>query len=92
MEDGTQSASLFTSTLLDLIRKLECVADDKARALVVESRQLLAMFEGWAQTRPAQEERIARINQLFDLQRRSLEYLSGCRTKDATGSSHRPKT
>ena len=55
--------------------RLEGDASPAARALCDEARALLAVFAGWEKERPTDDARVARIEQLFELNKRVLAYL-----------------
>ena len=91
MQEGTGSSPLFASSAMDLIRQLEQANDPDSRALEFEIRQLLQVFQSWAKSRPSDEDRVARINQLFDLHRRTLEFLAETRERRTRPPSNRPR-
>jgi hypothetical protein len=71
------STSLFRDSAEQLAVRLEQENTEAALALAREARELAARFEGWHQERPSDEVRVALIQQLFDLNRRAMDYLSG---------------
>jgi hypothetical protein len=73
-----QSAStrLFQDSAADLALRLESEGSDAARALAREARKLAERFIAWQDERPSDEERVATIQQLFDLNRRAAVYLA----------------
>ncbi|MBI5533880.1 MAG: hypothetical protein HY898_14255 [Deltaproteobacteria bacterium] len=91
MQEGTGSSPLFANSATDLLRQLEEANDPDSRALEFEVRQLLQVFQSWAKARPSDEERVARINQLFDLHRRTLDFLAIHRERRTHPPSNRAR-
>jgi hypothetical protein len=73
-----QSAStrLFQESAADLATRLDGEGSEAARALAREAHELYARFAAWQRERPSDEERVATIQQLFDLNRRAAVYLA----------------
>jgi hypothetical protein len=70
------STRLFEDSAEQLAVRLEQDGSETAHALAREARELGAAFASWARQRPADDVRIATIEQLFDLNRRAMDYLS----------------
>jgi hypothetical protein len=73
-----QSAStrLFQESAEQLALDLEREGSQAAAILAREARELAARFRAWAQERPSDEERVATLQRLFDLDRRASDYLA----------------
>jgi len=74
--EGTGSSPFFENNALELARRLEPCTDAEARALKAEAQKLVEEFRAWARNRPTGEDRVARINELFELYRRVSEFLA----------------
>lgn len=79
MQHPQQSASayIFLNSAERLAVRLEKEPSDVARALAGEARELAARFAAWQTQRPADDVRVATIQQLLDLNQRAMDYLSG---------------
>ena len=73
-----QSAStrLFQDSAEQLALRLEQEGSEAAAVLAREARELSARFTVWAEERPSDDERVATIQRLFDLNRRAMDYLA----------------
>jgi hypothetical protein len=71
------STHLFQDSAEQLALRLEQEPSDLARAMAQEARALAARFATWHEARPADDVRVATIQQLFDLNRRAMDYLAG---------------
>jgi hypothetical protein len=73
-----QSAStrLFQESALELALQLEAEGSETARLLAREARELVERFAAWQHERPTDEERVATISRLFDLNRRAAVYVA----------------
>jgi hypothetical protein len=71
-----QSAStrLFQDSAVELALRLEGEGSEVARGLAREARELAERFAGWQRERPTDEERVATIQRLFDLNRQAAVY------------------
>jgi hypothetical protein len=77
--ERTGSAAIFEQKARELIERLERDPSETGRAMVTEARELCAVFQQWLDIRPTDEERITRIQQLFALNRRVMDYLAAQR-------------
>lgn len=76
-EQSPTSWALFRQSAEDLAGKLaEVGGQPEAQQMAREARDLVALFTSWGVTRPANDVRIAAIHQLFDLNRRAMDFLS----------------
>jgi hypothetical protein len=73
---GTASSGYFTDSVGQLLARLDGDASDDARALVATGRRLMAIFRTWMDERPPDDERVARVRELFEYNRGVLEYLA----------------
>jgi hypothetical protein len=71
------STHLFQDSAEQLALRLEQEPAGVAHALALEARTLAERFATWQDARPADDVRVATIQQLFDLNRRAMDYLSG---------------
>ena len=71
------STHLFLDSAEQLALRLEQEPSGVAHALAREARELAARFALWQNERPADDVRVATIQQLFELNRRAMDYLSG---------------
>jgi hypothetical protein len=71
------STSLFQDSADQLAVRLEQEKTEAASALAREARELAVLFAHWHEERPSDDVRVATIQQLFDLNRRAMDYLSG---------------
>ncbi len=78
MSTDYQSASthMFLESAIELADRLERESSDAAHQLAREARELAARFIAWQEVRPADEERVASIQRLFELNRRAQDYLA----------------
>jgi hypothetical protein len=78
MADYAPSAStaLFQESAQQLMRRLEQDGSLEARSMARTAQELVEVFEAWKTARPADDVRVSRIQQLFDLNRRAMEFLS----------------
>jgi len=70
------STSLFLESAESLASRLEANGSERAREMALEARALGARFRKWQTVAPARDERVQSIQQLFDLNRRALDYLA----------------
>jgi hypothetical protein len=70
------STHLFLDSAEQLAVRLEHDGSETATALAAEARALVARFAAWQSERPADDERLATIQMLFDLNRRVMDYLA----------------
>jgi len=75
-DPGTTSRALFRQSAEDLATKLAEHQQAEALQMAREARELIAVFAAWNAVRPSNEVRIASIHQLFDLNRRAMDFLS----------------
>ena len=78
MTTDYQSAStrLFKESAEELALRLEQEGSETARLLAAEARQLAQRFVDWQTVRPTDEERVATIQRLFELNRRAMDYMA----------------
>ncbi len=76
-QQPSASTNLFLDSAQQLAARLEQEPSDVAHAMAREARTLAARFESWQFERPADDVRVSTIQQLFDLNRRAMDYLSG---------------
>lgn len=76
MTEHTASSPLFEKSATELVTRLEHDTSELAQAMAREARSLVQTFRGWQSNRPTPDARIASIQQLFDLHRRAMDYLS----------------
>jgi hypothetical protein len=69
-------SNLFRDSAEHLAVRLETEPEGAARALAAEARDLARRFATWQEHRPEDEERVALIGRLFDLNRRAMDYLA----------------
>jgi hypothetical protein len=70
------SAHVFLDSAERLAQRLEKEPSEVARTLAAEARDLAARFAAWRTQRPADDVRVATIQQLLDLNHRAMDYLS----------------
>lgn len=75
-EDRSSSVALFLQSALDLQKKLSEIGTAEAMTMAREARELADTFKGWEKVRPANDARIAKIQQLFALNRRVMDFLA----------------
>jgi hypothetical protein len=73
---GSASTSLFHESAENLALRLEQESSEPAREMAREARLLSALFVSWQSARPPDDVRVAKIQQLFDLNRRAMDLLS----------------
>ena len=78
MNVSYQSAStrLFQESAMELATRLDQEGTEAGRALAAEALELANRFTEWQMQRPTDEERVATIQRLFDLNRRAMDYLA----------------
>jgi hypothetical protein len=76
MEDKSSSWPLFQQSAEDLAEKLSEIGTAEAMGLAREARELGLTFHSWDSQRPANDVRIAAIQQLFSLNRRVMDFLT----------------
>ncbi|MEP7126129.1 MAG: hypothetical protein ABJE95_34670 [Byssovorax sp.] len=86
-EDRSTSWPLFRESAVDLAAKLAEIPTAEAAAMAHEARDLAQIFLSWDTRKPENEARIARIRQLFDLNRRVMDFLA--KRKSAPGAPRR---
>lgn len=84
----TSSERTFTQSVDDLVRRLTPDPSDGARALLREALDMSQRLRAWQTERPSNEARVLAIRQLFDLNRRAMDYLS----RGPISTSFRPAT
>jgi len=90
-DQNTSSWALFKQSAEDLANKLADVQQAEAQQMAREARALIAVFSAWNVVRPTNEARIAAIQQLFDVNRRAMDFLSK-QAGAATRIPHPPST
>jgi hypothetical protein len=75
-QNMTGSSSLFLQNAEEIAARLRPLDGPLARSLSREADDLVALFRSWATARPADPDRIAAIQQMFDLNRRAMDFLS----------------
>jgi hypothetical protein len=73
---ASASTSLFLENAEKLASRLEQEKSGAAQLLAREARELAAQFFMWQSKKPEGSVRVARIQQLFDLNRRAMDLLS----------------
>lgn len=73
-----QSASthLFQESAEQLALRLEQEGTEAAAVLAREARELASRFARWAEERPQDDERVATLQRLFELNRRAMDLLA----------------
>jgi hypothetical protein len=73
-----QSAStrVFQDSAEELAAQLDQESSETARGLAREVRELAARFAVWHEEQPTDEERVATIQRLFELNRRAMDVLA----------------
>lgn len=72
----TGVAPIFLQTAEQLVQRLSADSSEKGRELLRRAKTMVTVFQSWATTPPAPEQRTASIHQLLDLQREVLDYFS----------------
>jgi hypothetical protein len=80
--DDSSAAPEFQRSAEDLAAKLGAVGTAESMGMAREARELVETFRSWEKKRPSNEGRILAIRQLFELNRRVMDYLAQ-RTKSA---------
>jgi len=75
-EPKSSSSPLFLQSAQDLAARLGAHQGDVAHALTQEARDLVALFQTWEKARPTDDQRIAGIQRLFELNRRAMDFLA----------------
>jgi hypothetical protein len=70
------STSLFHESAEHLALRLEQESSPEAEELAKEARVLAALFATWQTSRPSDADRVAGIQQLFDVNRRAMDFLA----------------
>ncbi len=70
------STSLFHESAEHLAIRLEQESSPEAHAMAEEARALAALFIAWQTSRPSDADRVAGIQQLFDVNRRAMDLLA----------------
>jgi arginine utilization protein RocB len=70
------ATAIFQESAEQLASRLEQEASDAAREMAIEARALAARFAEWQKERPPDKVRVATIQQLFELNRRAMDYIS----------------
>lgn len=76
MTEHTASSPLFERSAAELVERLQHDGSELAQRMAREARALESTFRGWQTTRPSPDARIVSIQQLFDLHRRVMDYVS----------------
>lgn len=76
MEDRSSSIPLFRQSAEDLAQKLASIGTAESMTMAREARDLAETFRGWEKQSPENAARIARIQQLFALNRKVMDYLA----------------
>lgn len=75
-EDRSRSWPLFRESATDLATKLATIQTAEAAGMAREARELAQVFLEWETKKPENPARIARIQQLFELNRRVMDFLA----------------
>jgi hypothetical protein len=76
MEESSAAAPEFLRSAEELLVKLNAIGTAESMGMAREARELAETFKSWASKRPADDMRIAAIQQLFQLNRRVMDYLA----------------
>ncbi len=71
------SIPVFIETARDLEGRLRARGGERATALATRALECMATFEAWNDTPPTPEQRSSAVRRLLDLQRETMELLSG---------------
>ena len=74
--EGTASAGFFADSALQLVQRLAGHSSTEASELSASASRLAVLFREWTTRRPPDEERVAKIRELFEHNRRVLDYLA----------------
>ena len=72
----SSSTNLFQDSAEQLALRLEQESSPEAIELAREARALTHIFSTWQTTRPSDSDRVAGIQQLFELNRRAMDVLA----------------
>ncbi len=86
-DDRSTSWPLFRESAIDLATKLAEIPTAEAAGMAHEARDLAGIFLSWDTKKPENDARIARIRQLFELNRRVMDFLA--KRKSAPGAPRR---
>jgi hypothetical protein len=75
-DDRSSSWPLFEQSARDLAAKLGDSPKAEAAGMAREARELALVFKSWEKARPENTTRIARIRELFELNRRAMDFMS----------------
>ncbi len=81
------AAPEFLRSAEDLMAKLGLVSTAESMGLAREARELADTFKSWERKQPANDTRIVAIRQLFELNRRVMDFLAQ-RQKPASKGRH----
>jgi hypothetical protein len=76
MDPKSNSVPLFRQSAEDLAAKLAEIGTAESMSMAREARDLASTFRGWEKARPTNDVRIASIQQLFNLNRRVMDFLA----------------
>ncbi len=82
---GTASSGYFTDSVADLLSRLRGDDSPQAAQLIRAGEGLMVVFRAWMNQRPSDQERVARIRELFEYNRAVLDYLMGNAEKARSG-------
>lgn len=72
----TSAERTFAQSVDDLVRRLASDPSEGAQAMLREAIDMSQRFRAWQTERPSNEARVIAIRQLFDLNRRAMDFLS----------------
>jgi hypothetical protein len=72
----SNSTRLFQESAEELAERMDEEGTETARLLGREARELARRFVSWQAERPTDEERVATIQRLFELNRRAMDVLA----------------
>lgn len=72
----TSAERTFAQSVDDLVRRLASDPSEGAQAMLREALDMSQRFRAWQTERPSNEARVLAIRQLFDLNRRAMDFLS----------------
>lgn len=77
MDDQSAAAAPeFQKSAEDLVAKLGAIGTAESMGMAREARDLGETFRSWQKKRPDDDARIVAIRQLFELNRRVMDYLA----------------
>ncbi len=82
---GTASSGYFTDSVGDLLSRLRGDDSQRAAELMLIGESLMLIFRTWMNQRPTDDERVARIRELFEYNRAVLDYLMAKAEKAKSG-------